>query len=208
MIEFLKDVFRPTYVFLKKQKGIFILKNAVRKGNMKIVIGAGGEHEKDWVPTDIDFLNLLSESDWSRFFQPGTIEMMVAEHVWEHLTPEESHRALKNCYTYLKVGGHIRIAVPDGNHSDPDYIEMVKPGGYGNGSDDHKVLYTISSLTELLEKLGFKAKGLEYFNEKHEFVYTDWNLSGGKIRRSRRFDPRNTGSEMIYSSLIVDATKE
>ncbi|MEX0595957.1 MAG: methyltransferase domain-containing protein, partial [Candidatus Paceibacterota bacterium] len=133
---------------------------------------------------------------------------MVAEHVWEHLTLEESSLALKNCFTYLRPGGHLRIAVPDGNHSNPDYIEMVKPGGYGNGSHDHKVLYTISSLSELLEKLGFKAKGLEYFDENHKFIFTDWNPAGGKIRRSKRFDPRNIGSEMIYSSLIVDAIKE
>ena len=208
MIEILRDIFRPLYVFLKKQKGIFIVKNAVRKGNLKIVIGAGGEHEKGWIPTDIDFLNLLNESDWSRFFHLGTIEMMVAEHVWEHLTLEESSQALKNCFAYLKPGGHLRIAVPDGNHSNPDYIEMVKPGGYGYGSDDHKVLYTISSLSVLLEKIGFKVKGLEYFDDNRRFVFTDWNPTGGKIRRSKRFDPRNAGSEMIYSSLIVDAIKE
>ncbi len=175
---------------------------------MKIVIGSSGIHDKAWVPSDIDFLNLLNEHDFSRFFQPGTIEMMVAEHVWEHLTLEESKIALKNCYTYLKPGGHLRIAVPDGNHSSQDYIEMVKPGGYGNGSHDHKVLYTISSLTEVLETAGFKVKGLEYFNENHEFIYTDWNPAGGRIRRSKRFDSRNTDSEMVYSSLIVDAIKE
>jgi len=208
MFEILKDFFRPTFLFLKKQKGIFILKNAIRKGNLKIVIGAGGEHEKGWVPTDIDFLNLLRESDWNRFFKPGSIEMMVAEHVWEHLTLEESLLALRNCFAYLRPGGHLRIAVPDGNHPNADYIEMVKPGGYGYGSHDHKVLYSISSLSELLEKVGFKAKGLEYFDENHNFVFAEWDPSDGKIRRSKRFDPRNSANEIIYSSLIVDAIKE
>ena len=38
-------------------------------------------------------------------------------------------------------GGNFRIAVPDGFHTDPSYIENVKPGGTGEGSEDHKNLF-------------------------------------------------------------------
>lgn len=34
----------------------------------------------------------------------------------------------------LKPGGYVRVAVPDGFHPDPAYIEMGRPGGYGTGS--------------------------------------------------------------------------
>ena len=37
-----------------------------------------------------------------------------AEHVFEHLTWDEARAALANISQYLKDGGRIRIAVPDG----------------------------------------------------------------------------------------------
>ena len=57
-----------------------------------------------------------------------------------------------NCYEFLRPGGRLRIAVPDGFHPEPGYIEYVRPGGTGIGADDHKVLYNYQSLRKLLEK--------------------------------------------------------
>jgi len=208
MVELVKKILRPVYFFYKGQIGSWNLKKAVRKGSVKIVIGASGEFDKGWTATDIEFLNILKPEDWERFFQPESVEMMMAEHVWEHLSPDEALDGAINCFSYLKHGGHLRVAVPDGNHADPDYIEKVKPGGYGYGSDDHKVLYTIASISQLFEKAGFRVKGLEYFDTDHKFIDTEWSLNSGKIRRSKRFDPRNTNGAFNYSSLIIDAIKD
>lgn len=208
IIIFTKWLVKPFYFFIIKQKGVFFLKKAVKRGNIKLVIGASGKFEKGWTATDIDYLNLLKDEDWRRFFVPNLIEMIIAEHVWEHLTPEDALIAAKNCYKYLKPGGHLRIAIPDGNHSNSNYIDQVKPGGFGYGSDDHKVLYTISTVSKLFESAGFKVKGLEYFDENHHFVCNDWDPEKGKIRRSKRFDERNSNNELAYTSLIIDAIKE
>ncbi|MFL5548065.1 MAG: class I SAM-dependent methyltransferase, partial [Gemmatimonadales bacterium] len=94
----------------------------------RVVIGAWSRFDRGWIPTQREFLDLTKPEDWQRFFQPNSVEAMLAEHVWEHLTPAEGLAAARTCYTYLKPGGYLRVAVPDGLHPDPEYIETVKAG--------------------------------------------------------------------------------
>ena len=101
--------------------------------NLRIVIGSGGIFEPGWISTDIDTLNLLKQQDWKFLFQPDSIHAILAEHVWEHITLEDGLLAMKHCYFYLSDGGYVRIAVPDGFHPDPDYIEYVSVNGSGAG---------------------------------------------------------------------------
>jgi predicted SAM-dependent methyltransferase len=132
----------------------------------------------------------------------------MAEHVWEHLTDDHTAKANKNCYDFLETGGTLRIAVPDGNHPDKDYIEWVRVGGSGDGADDHKILYTYDVMKQRLEKVGFTVQLLEYWDESGQFHYTDWTDDNGLIRRSRRYDERNAGGQLKYTSLIVDAIRK
>lgn len=173
----------------------------------KIVVGTAGVFEAGWIPTDIEYLNLLQDEDWRRFFAEGSITAILAEHVWEHLTPEQGWQAAQVCHRYLRPGGRLRIAVPDGCHPDPAYIRQVMVKGTGAGADDHKVLYTHETLTRLLEQTGFSVTLLEYFDTAGTFHHQEWNRSDGMIHRSSRFDERNTGGRLAYTSLIVDAFK-
>lgn len=43
----------------------------------------------------------------------GLADAFVAEHVWEHLSLADAHRAAQNCHRYLRPGGRLRLAVPD-----------------------------------------------------------------------------------------------
>src|SRR5437660_975249 len=104
---------------------------------LKLVVGASGIHDDQWVPSDIEYLNLLNPRHWSMYFNEGSIDAILAEHVWEHLTEEEGLAAAKCCYRYLRPGGYLRAAVPDGFHPDTNYIQHVRPGGSGPGADDH-----------------------------------------------------------------------
>jgi predicted SAM-dependent methyltransferase len=174
----------------------------------RIVIGSGGTRFEGWVPTEKDELDLLNESDWQRYFEESSLDAILAEHVWEHLTFTESLLAAQICYRYLKSGGYLRIAVPDGYHPNPNYIEDIKPGGIGLGADDHKVLYTYDTLSNVFESTGFKVNLLEYFDEEHHFHFVDWLSSDGFIERSRRFDSRNSDDPLAYTSIILDATKK
>lgn len=173
----------------------------------KIIIGSGETSYRGWLPTNKEILDLLVESEWLACLKPDSLDAILAEHVWEHLTLEQAAAASARCFRYLKPGGHMRIAVPDGFHPDPDYIAQVKPGGCGAGADDHKVLYDYRTLSSLLEQAGYKVRLLEWFDEQGIFHHEDWNGADGFIMRSTRFDQRNRQNPTTYTSLIIDAVK-
>lgn len=209
----IKKIIRPYYRSINGYliQKLFSIKVTLyrRKGfPLKIVIGSSGKFQKDWMRSEKEFLNLLKEDDWNKYFNKGQISNLLAEHVWEHLSLEEGKRAASICYKYLKRGGKLRIAVPDGYHNSSSYIEQVKPGGFGVSADDHKILYNYKNLRSLLEEVGFKVDLLEYFDEEKIFHFQKWKIHDGMIRRSLKFDHRNKDGKPRYTSIIIDAIKE
>jgi predicted SAM-dependent methyltransferase len=174
---------------------------------LRIVVGASGFAQPGWVATDITALDLLREGDWRPIFAEGSIDAILAEHVWEHLSADDGLAAARRCRRYLRPGGRLRIAVPDGLHPDPAYVAAVRPGGSGPGADDHKVLYTYQSLQSMLAGAGLQASALEHFDEAGQFRAAPWDPADGLVRRSRRFDPRNAGGRLAYTSLIMDGLR-
>lgn len=175
---------------------------------IKFNIGSSGKNpDNSFYATDIDTLNITQEGDWENLLFFFKVDNIMAEHVWEHLSEEDTILANANCFKFLKNKGILRIAVPDGFHPDPKYIDCVKPGGNGIGATDHKILYNYKSMSERLERVGFKVKLLEYWDENGNFHFIEWTDEGGHIRRSKRYDPRNQNDTLNYTSLIVDAVK-
>lgn len=173
----------------------------------RVVVGASGVAQPDWIATDIDQLNLLKPARWRRYFAEESIDALLAEHVWEHLSAADGIRAAETCYRFLKPGGYLRAAVPDGLHPNEAYREWVRPGGSGPGADDHKVLYTYQTFRQIFQSAGFTVTLLEYFDERGEFQYQAWDPQQGMIHRSSRFDKRNQEAPLSYTSLILDARK-
>ena len=99
------------------------------------------------------------------------------------------------------------MAVPDGFNPSEEYINYVKPGGTGNGADDHKLLYNYKLMSGFLENVGFKVNLLEYFDENGQFHKAPWDPEDGMIRRSADHDERNRDGKLGYTSLIIDAIK-
>jgi predicted SAM-dependent methyltransferase len=196
------------FSFLKK----IILKKKIEKkiqqsSDLKIIIGAAHTEIDGWISTNRDVLDLLKPDRWQRLLGEPKIKAILAEHVWEHLTEADALFAAQLCYKFLKPGGYMRVAVPDGYFPNQEYIDYVKPGGHGAGSDDHKVLYNYKTFKSVFENAGFKVDLLEYFDEGGQFCESTWNAEDGMIFRSKRFDERNTDSEIKYSSIIIDAKK-
>jgi predicted SAM-dependent methyltransferase len=174
----------------------------------KLVLGSGKTKLKGWIPTDIDILNITSEKNWKAFVPFGKLKAVLMEHVLEHLTEEDAKKGLRNIFKYLKRGGYVRIAVPDGFHKSLEYIGKVKPGGTGAGADDHKVLYNYKSLIKIMNECGFECDLLEYWDEEGMFHHKEWSSDDGMIMRSLRFDKRNVDGDPVYTSLIVDGIKK
>ncbi len=213
----LKDLLRPLYApvlrpFLWRrdhQRERMRIRGEVQRAisesrPVKTVIGAGQTRYPGWIATDMPAFDVLRAGDWARIFPPRSIDNLLAEHVFEHLTTADFARFLKLASQYLAPGGRIRIAVPDGNHPDSDYIAQVKPGGTGPGAADHKVLYTCGTFGDLLREQGFQHVLLEYYDDAGRFHHTDWSADDGFIGRSASHDPRNQDGRLKYTSLIVD----
>ena len=171
---------------------------------VKIILGAGATRYDGWIATDIPAFDVLKHEHWARLFQPNTVERMLAEHVIEHLTVDQFQDFLRIARIYLAPGGRIRLAVPDGCHPDPGYIARVRPGGTGEGADDHKVLYTGELMRETLTAQGYDCQLLEYHDAAGAFHQRPWQAEDGFVRRSAGHDPRNANGRLAYTSLMVD----
>ena len=171
-------------------------------------MGAATTNYPKWIPSNIDTLDLLQEKDFYRVLGNKKINKVLAEHVFEHLEEEDLLIALKNIHKFLMPGGNIRIAVPDGFHRDPSYIEYVKPGGNGPGGEDHKLLFNYQIMSNLLVESKFKVKLLEYWDESGKFHTTYQNDNLGYIIRCFINHRYNQDGNPNYTSLIVDAIKE
>lgn len=172
-----------------------------------LVVGAGRTGYEGWISTNIDSLNLLDSADWKSTVGDIRLDRVLAEHVWEHLSPDDGITALRNVADHLKPGGRVRIAVPDGHHPDADYIAHVKPGGIGPGADDHKILYTSEILESAMREAGLEPEVLEHWDAAGKFHAKEWDPADGKVVRSLKFDSRNAGGALKYTSLIVDGVK-
>ncbi|WP_316746970.1 hypothetical protein [Pedobacter gandavensis] len=205
----LRKVVRSIVLKPKNILDLMQLKSKIKNstGPLNIIIGSENTAYENWLPTNIESLNLLETSSFEKLFGDKKASKFLAEHVFEHISYADALIALKNCYAFMEQGGSIRIAVPDGFHPNPAYIEQVKPGGHGEGSHDHKLLYDYKQLSKVLEDAGFRVKLLEYYDENKQFHFVDWKSEDGHILRSRRFDKR-FNEPLGYSSLIIDGIKD
>ncbi|SDD72694.1 Predicted SAM-depedendent methyltransferase [Paenibacillus sp. UNCCL117] len=179
--------------------------------SIKIIIGASSQSYIGWIQTQEEDLNLLQRSDWIELFGEQRIDVILAEHVWEHLTYEEGVKAARICYEFLKPNGYIRCAVPDRFFRNEWYQNLVKIGGPGpkdHPAASHKIVHDYKSLTKMFEEAGFKVKLLEFCDEDGRFHFQEWDPECGFIYRSFRFDHRNKHGDLGFVSLIVDAIKE
>jgi predicted SAM-dependent methyltransferase len=172
---------------------------------LRVILGAGPTRVAGWIQTDKEVLDVTSPDDWRMLFVPDSIDSLLSEHMFEHLTEDEGRSALKECYRYLKPQGLFRIAVPDGYRRDAAYLKEVSPP-----NDGHKMLYNIDTLTALLQGAGFKTTPLEYFDAKERFHAVAWDENEGMIMRSVRFDTQQEFQRdgLFYTSLIIDARKQ
>lgn len=178
----------------------------------KIIIGAGKNSTSGWYSTDINTLNILKTGDFAKYWQRNTISNFFAEHVFEYLTYEEIKIALRNCHQYLKKGGCLRIAVPDGYFPDVEYQKNIREGTNPIKITPidvigHQVVLNYQTLTELLKEFNFKVEYIEFWDEKGKFKKDKMDPAKGIVQRSRDDDPRNSPNEIKYTSLIIDAIK-
>jgi predicted SAM-dependent methyltransferase len=82
-------------------------------------IGCGTDYKKGWINIDNNSDNNIEKLDlnWDLRkplpFEDNTVDYIFNEHFIEHLTVEESRATLSDLRRILKLGGVMRIAMPD-----------------------------------------------------------------------------------------------
>ncbi len=177
---------------------------------VRITIGSGDQRYPGWLATQREDLDLLARHTWAAGYEAGTIDALLCEHVWEHLTEAEGRAAARLCFEFLRPGGYLRVAVPDRNFPDPVYQDTVKVGGPGpadHPAADHKIVYDYCLFQDVFASAGFEVDLLEYCDASGRFHYNQWNIADGPIYRSLMVDHRNRDGKIGFASLILDARK-
>lgn len=179
---------------------------------MKIIIGAAMTHQDGWYSTNEQWLDIAREAHWQRVFQgKALLTYVLAEHVFEHLTPDQARKALLLVARHMRTGGHIRIAVPDGYSPDPTYLLHVGIAGIGADAEDHKQLLNCDSLMQYLHEAGFAPELKEGYRRSGELVQQLLDAEAGLVIRSRsnaQTMAGRAGWDFVdaNTSLVVDGT--
>jgi len=177
---------------------------------IRLIVGASSQDYPGWIRTQEDDLNLVRRPDWEARFSPGSLDRVLAEHVWEHLDAADAAVAAGIVFDFLRPGGVFRLAVPDGLFPDDEYQRLVQVGGPGpadHPAASHKVVYDYRTLPPVFARAGFAVRLLEWWDEAGVFHAGTWDERDGFIYRSARFDHRNRDGQLGFTSLIVDAMK-
>ena len=173
--------------------------------------GAAGFDQDVWTLLSVNDMDATNQKDWGAFFAPGSLSVILAEHMLEHLTWVQAVAFGRIAFTYLRPGGVLRVAVPDAwrENSPPDGKRHRRRNRLREAAlaDDikhgHRVRYNIGVLVRLLRACGFDGtvRQLEWHSRAGFGYRRRWDPRDGFVQRSRAFDPRGG------VSLIVEATK-
>jgi predicted SAM-dependent methyltransferase len=147
--------------------------NLARKGDIRLHLGSGRRRKPGWVNIDL-FLGAPVDLGWKLPrplpFAPQTVNAIFHEHLLEHLTLEQGLALLDECHRLLRLGGILRIGVPDAGGylrayagDDRRILDEVRPGRptrllaiqevfYRHG---HRTMYDLETLTLLCKAAGF-----------------------------------------------------
>ena len=174
---------------------------------IRLAVGSESHCSENWIPAASDQIDLVNPGSWSSFLQKSSVDAILAERVWGHLSEHDSRTAARNCFQFLRPGGYLRVAVPDGFH--PSQQRKTLQGGVGSetGVGGGGRLYNHLSFADVFLAVGFQVQMIEFFDQEGVFHSNHWDVSKGLVKRSLLFDERNIAQPFAYTSLVLDAVK-
>jgi predicted SAM-dependent methyltransferase len=144
-----------------------IPKNA--DGELLIHIGCGTTNSPEFVNIDARPLahihiatdDITSLSD----FETGTVDMVYMCHILEHIKRNDLKRVLSEMKRVLKIGGVLRLSVPDfdrlvevynASGKDINAISKQLMGGQDHEYNIHYSVFNRRRLSDLLKEVGFR----------------------------------------------------
>ena len=136
----------------------------------KLHVGCGRVYIPGFLHIDIQpapHIDMVAEADNLEEIADDTVELLYACHILEHFDRWHYKRALAEWFRVLKLGGVLRLSVPDfaacvtvyskvGIVGGPSSILGLICGGQRDSFDFHKMLFDRGSLSKALSDVGFK----------------------------------------------------
>ena len=174
---------------------------------IRLALGSESHCTDGWIHAGCNQLDLVNPASWSCFFQKSSVDAMLADHVWEHLSEKEGRTAARNCFQFLRPGGYLRVAVPDGFHPSQTACEQVREESSVSRTAADCLLYNHRSFADMFLAAGFQVRLIEFFDREGAFHSNHWDVSKGLVQRTLLFDERNITQPYAYTSLVLDAFK-
>ncbi len=158
----------------------------------KLDIGSGGTPYPGF--TSWDIADGRDARDLSAL-ATGSVDEIRASHVLEHLSFADAQHALAEWARVLKVGGKLRVAVPDmdwvaKNIRHPMALRYVM-GGQVDANDIHRSAYTEASLRTAMEAAGFQVARERWVSDAKDCaaLAVSLNLEGTRVDGMAVRDP-------------------
>ena len=141
-------------------------KNKNQNG-IKLHLGCGEKYIPGFIHIDVrkfPHMDYLASVDKLDMFKDNSVDLIYACHLLEHFKRNQIENILKEWYRVLKLGGILRIAVPDFEklikiylkYKDLKLILGSLVGKQDYLENTHYVIFDFSTLSEILKKVGFK----------------------------------------------------
>lgn len=134
---------------------------------IKLNLGCRTKPLPTYINVDIDpnneYADVIDNAFELKQFEDESCDLIESSHMYEHISYQESEKALKVWFQKLKRGGIVRLSVPDLSKNAALLLltgnkNLVKNMLFGSQKDEwdfHKNGHTKESLTKDLESAGF-----------------------------------------------------
>jgi len=156
---------------------------------LKLNLGAGNVPLEGFVIID----RKMGQEVYPLKYEDGSVDEIYASHILEHFGHRQVFDVLQNWVNKLKIGGLLKIAVPDLRNISERYLqgERLNVSGYLFGGqvdedDYHKCCFDRETLTQLMD-----AAGLENINDWESEIEDaaalpiSLNLQGTKAEKTK-----------------------
>lgn len=190
----------------------FIIKPSIPKnidGKVLLHIGCGKTNSPEFINIDarpLAHVHVVTDDITSLpDFSNGTVDMVYMCHILEHIKRKDLKKVLLEMKRVLKIGGVLRLSVPDfdklievynASNKDINAISHQLMGGQDHEYNIHYSVFNYGRLTELLQEIGFQ-KVVSW--DPDNCMYHDF-----KDRASRKM--KANGKEFMIS-LNLEAVK-
>jgi len=175
----------------------------------KLHIGCGDRYIPGFTHIDIRKLphvDYVTSADKLDIFEHSSVDLIYACHILEHFKRHKTENVLKEWYRVLKLGGILRVAVPDFEKLVEVYLKTKDlnlilgslVGKQDYPENTHYMIFDYTYLSKVLTKVGFKNIHRYNWRQTVHKNYDDY---------SQAYIPHMDKEHGILVSLNVEAEK-